>query len=42
MRVYMKSLGLKIGGTLQERAQRLWAVKGLSDDQIDPTLKRKS
>ncbi|KAK3093783.1 hypothetical protein FSP39_020170 [Pinctada imbricata] len=29
---------LKCGGTLQERAQRLFSVKGLTRDQIDPTL----
>ncbi|KAI8787882.1 protein SDE2 [Biomphalaria glabrata] len=30
--------GLKCGGSLQERAVRLYSVKGLSPDQIDPTL----
>ncbi|KAH9489541.1 silencing defective protein Sde2 [Bulinus truncatus] len=30
--------GLKCGGTLQERAERLFSVKGLSPDQIDPAL----
>lgn len=31
--------GLKSGGTLQERAVRLWSVKGISEDQIDGKLK---
>ncbi|XP_067884028.1 splicing regulator SDE2 [Heterodontus francisci] len=31
-------LGLKCGGTLQERAARLFSVKGLSKEQIDPAL----
>lgn len=30
--------GLKCGGTLEQRAQRLFSVKGLSKDQIDPSL----
>lgn len=30
--------GLKCGGTLTERAQRLFAVRGLSSDQIDPAF----
>ncbi|XP_052270817.1 replication stress response regulator SDE2-like [Dreissena polymorpha] len=30
--------GLKCGGTLEERAHRLFSVKGLSRDQIDPAL----
>ncbi len=30
--------GMKCGGTLQERATRLFSVKGLSPDQIDPAL----
>jgi hypothetical protein len=30
--------GVKAGGTLQERAQRLLAVRGLRPDQIDPKL----
>uniref|UniRef100_H2ZZC3 Replication stress response regulator SDE2 n=1 Tax=Latimeria chalumnae TaxID=7897 RepID=H2ZZC3_LATCH len=31
-------LGLKCGGTLQERAARLFSVRGLARDQIDPVL----
>ncbi|KAH0622649.1 hypothetical protein JD844_025137 [Phrynosoma platyrhinos] len=34
----LMALGLKCGGTLQERAARLFSVKGLSRDQIDPAL----
>ena len=30
--------GLKCGGTLQQRAERLFSVKGLELDQIDPSL----
>ncbi|XP_070683856.1 splicing regulator SDE2 [Pempheris klunzingeri] len=34
----LMSRGLKCGGTLTERAARLFAVRGLSPDQIDPAL----
>uniref|UniRef100_G1KEX5 SDE2 telomere maintenance homolog n=2 Tax=Anolis carolinensis TaxID=28377 RepID=G1KEX5_ANOCA len=34
----LMTLGLKCGGTLQERAARLFSVRGLSRDQIDPAL----
>ncbi|XP_032634673.1 splicing regulator SDE2 [Chelonoidis abingdonii] len=34
----LMALGLKCGGTLQERAARLFSVRGLSKDQIDPAL----
>ena len=30
----LQSRGLKCSGTLQDRAQRLWAIKGLQPDQI--------
>jgi len=30
--------GLKCGGTLQQRAERLFSVKGLSQDNIPPSL----
>ncbi|XP_071078596.1 splicing regulator SDE2-like [Haliotis cracherodii] len=30
--------GLKCGGTVQQRAERLFSVKGLTHDQIDPSL----
>lgn len=32
------ALGLKCGGTLEERAKRLFSVKGVSPDKIDPSL----
>ncbi|XP_056266888.1 splicing regulator SDE2 isoform X2 [Pseudoliparis swirei] len=32
----LMSRGLKCGGTLKERAQRLFSVRGLTPDQIDP------
>ncbi|XP_048213520.1 replication stress response regulator SDE2 [Perognathus longimembris pacificus] len=34
----LTALGLKCGGTLQERAARLFAVRGLAREQIDPAL----
>ncbi|XP_067841284.1 splicing regulator SDE2 isoform X1 [Heptranchias perlo] len=34
----LMALGLKCGGTLQERAARLFSVKGLSKEQIDPAF----
>nr|XP_002760635.1 splicing regulator SDE2 isoform X1 [Callithrix jacchus] len=34
----LMSLGLKCGGTLQERAARLFSVRGLAKEQIDPAL----
>ncbi|XP_034967339.1 splicing regulator SDE2 [Zootoca vivipara] len=34
----LTALGLKCGGTLQERAARLFSVRGLPRDQIDPAL----
>ena len=34
--------GLKCGGTLQERASRLFSVKGVSPEDIDPALKAKT
>ncbi|XP_069578125.1 splicing regulator SDE2 [Brachyistius frenatus] len=34
----LMSRGLKCGGTLSERAARLFSVRGLSPDQIDPAL----
>ena len=38
LKTALTSLGLKCGGTLQQRAQRLFSVKGLTPDQIDPQL----
>nr|SVE85934.1 EOG090X0OE5 [Daphnia pulicaria] len=34
----LQRLGMKCGGSLPERASRLFSVKGLSPDQIDPSL----
>ncbi|XP_023586698.1 splicing regulator SDE2 [Trichechus manatus latirostris] len=34
----LMALGLKCGGTLQERAARLFSVRGLAREQIDPAL----
>ncbi|XP_040041476.2 splicing regulator SDE2 [Gasterosteus aculeatus] len=34
----LMSRGLKCGGTLKERAQRLFSVRGLTPEQIDPAL----
>ncbi|XP_045154179.1 replication stress response regulator SDE2 isoform X1 [Echinops telfairi] len=34
----LTALGLKCGGTLQERAARLFSVRGLAREQIDPAL----
>ena len=31
-------LGLKAGGTLQQRAERLFATKGKQSDQLDKKL----
>ena len=30
--------GLKCGGTLEQRAERLFSVKGLTQEEIDPSL----
>lgn len=38
----LKAKGLKAGGSLEERASRLFSVKGLSDDQIPRKLKANS
>ncbi|OCT79480.1 replication stress response regulator SDE2-like [Xenopus laevis] len=38
LKLELVALGLKCGGTLQERAARLFSVRGLSRDQIDPSL----
>ncbi|XP_053568594.1 splicing regulator SDE2 [Bombina bombina] len=38
LKLELMALGLKCGGTLQERAERLYSVRGLSRDQIDPSL----
>ncbi|XP_078138261.1 splicing regulator SDE2 isoform X2 [Centroberyx gerrardi] len=38
LKVELMSRGLKCGGTLTERAARLFSVKGLKPEQIDPAL----
>ncbi|XP_033874920.3 splicing regulator SDE2-like [Acipenser ruthenus] len=38
MKTELMALGLKCGGTLQERAARLFSVRGKSKDQIEPAL----
>ncbi|XP_075195183.1 splicing regulator SDE2 [Anomaloglossus baeobatrachus] len=38
LKVELVALGLKCGGTLQERAARLFSVRGLSREQIDHSL----
>ncbi|NWI50178.1 SDE2 regulator, partial [Calyptomena viridis] len=38
LKMGLMSLGLKCGGTLKERAARLFSVRGLSRDQIRPSL----
>lgn len=34
----LQRLGLKCGGSLTERASRLYSIKGLSTEEIDPSL----
>ena len=38
LKVVLQNKGLKCGGTPQERAHRLWSVKGKTLDEIDPSL----
>ncbi|KAG7176412.1 Splicing factor 3A subunit 3-like, partial [Homarus americanus] len=38
----LMALGLKCGGTLEERAQRLFKTKGMSVEELDPSLFAKS
>ncbi|XP_014777005.1 splicing regulator SDE2 [Octopus bimaculoides] len=38
LKAALQDRGMKCGGTLTERAQRLFAVKGLTPEQIDPSL----
>ncbi|KPP63147.1 protein SDE2-like [Scleropages formosus] len=38
LKAELTRLGMKCGGTLQERAARLFSVRGLSRDEIDPSL----
>lgn len=34
----LQSMGLKCGGTVKERAQRLFSTKGKSKEEIDSSL----
>lgn len=34
----LRRRGLKCGGTLAERAGRLFSIRGLTPDQVDPAL----
>lgn len=38
----LRSRGLKCGGTLQERAARLFSIRGRSQEQIEPGLLAKA
>jgi len=38
VKAILASMGLKCGGTVQQRCERLLSVKGKSRDQIDPSL----
>ncbi len=38
LKACLMARGLKCSGTLEQRAQRLWVVRGLNQDQIDPSL----
>ena len=37
----LEALGLKCGGTLQDRAQRLWSIRGKKPSEIPEKLKKK-
>jgi hypothetical protein len=41
LKVELMKRGLKCGGTLQERAKRLYSIRGLRDDEIPMKLKAK-
>lgn len=38
LKAVLQAMGLKCGGTLQERAQRLFATKGKRLEELDPSL----
>lgn len=38
IKVILASMGLKCGGTVRQRAERLWSVKGKALDEIEPSL----
>lgn len=35
----LEALGLKCGGTMEQRAERLFSVKGKAPEEFDPKLK---
>lgn len=39
---YYQALGLKAGGTLKDRAERLWAVRDMSPDDIPNKYRAKT
>jgi hypothetical protein len=39
LKAALMALGVKCGGSLQQRAERLWALKGVSPDDILPSLR---
>mmetsp|Transcript_46401 Transcript_46401/g.119742 ORF Transcript_46401/g.119742 Transcript_46401/m.119742 type:complete len:505 (-) Transcript_46401:415-1929(-) len=41
LKTALQAHGLKCGGTLQQRAERLWAVKGKRLSEVDPKLRAK-
>ena len=41
LKLTLQQLGLKCGGTVTERAQRLFSVKGKNKDEIDRSLSAK-
>ena len=38
MKQELMSRGLKCGGTLEQRAERLFSIKGLTQEEIEPSL----
>ena len=38
LKVALMARGMKCGGTLQQRAERLWAARGKDLHEIDPSL----
>ena len=38
LKLVLQAMGLKCGGTLQERAQRLFSTKGKSLEELDSSL----
>ena len=38
LKTALMARGMKCGGTLQQRAERLWAARGKAQHEIDPSL----